>query len=124
MEETSVTNKCYYNEHSEQTAINYCFRCKKFLCETCCGHCQNCDNQFCNLEHECVICLKKRKNECSHCKINLQIKCRDCKTKLNPCLNCKKLFICDEMCYKDLRKERLSKNQHICLMYACEEHQL
>jgi len=35
MEETSVTNKCYYNEHSEQTAINYCFRCKKFLCETC-----------------------------------------------------------------------------------------
>ena len=35
MEETSVTNKCYYNEHSEQNAINYCFRCKKFLCETC-----------------------------------------------------------------------------------------
>ena len=35
MEETSTTNKCYYNEHSEQTATNYCFRCKKFLCETC-----------------------------------------------------------------------------------------
>ena len=35
MEETSTYNKCYYNEHSEQTATNYCFRCKKFLCETC-----------------------------------------------------------------------------------------
>ena len=35
MEETSTYNKCYYNEHSEQTATNYCFRCKKFLCDTC-----------------------------------------------------------------------------------------
>ena len=34
MDETSI-NKCYYNEHSEQTATNYCFKCNKFLCETC-----------------------------------------------------------------------------------------
>ena len=34
MDEVSI-NKCYYNEHSEQTATNYCFKCKKFLCETC-----------------------------------------------------------------------------------------
>ena len=34
MEEISI-NKCNNNEHSEQTATNYCFRCKKFLCETC-----------------------------------------------------------------------------------------
>ena len=34
MDENSI-NKCYYNEHSEQTATNFCFKCKKFLCETC-----------------------------------------------------------------------------------------
>ena len=39
MEEISI-NKCYYNEHSEQTATNFCFKCNKFLCETCStSHC-------------------------------------------------------------------------------------
>ena len=39
MEEISL-NKCYYNEHSEQTATNFCFKCNKFLCETCStSHC-------------------------------------------------------------------------------------
>ena len=108
----------------ENISYIQCIYCGKVLCDNCCGHCANCENEYCNLIHKCVNCSKERKNECSHCKINQQIKCRECGQKLKPCLNCKKLFLCDEMCYKELRKEKLSNNQHICLMYACENHQL
>ena len=104
-------------------SFEQCLICGLYLCNQCCGHCNKCNNDYCNFAHKCVNCGKEKK-ECFHCIVSLKKNCKKCKEKIKVCINCNKLFFCDEKCYIQFKqKKKNEKDSHLCPMYLCEKHQ-
>ena len=72
----------------------------------------------------CYICGDICNGKCFNCDLRLKKKCHECDKELKICDLCKNKYICSFECYKMKYKgnKNNSLSNHLCRMYACEEH--
>lgn len=97
--------------------FHYCRYCNNDLCNICSKYCHDCEETYCP-DCKCSVCSNKLSTGCGGCFYKGKVlKCKRCSKKMEICSECRKIGVCGEKCFFQLKM----KKSHVCDMFICKD---